>query len=345
MKYTLLITIFMTICCANSNAQDPVFTQYFLVPETLNPGFTAYLDTWHAGILHRTQWPDGDRRIDTEYAFVNAAIGDFAGLGITILNHREKFTGYNYLQINGAYSYKVELNDEWSFRPGIEAGYGQKSYGFGGLLLEDQININTGEISDGSVDPGVMNYSSKINFFDVSAGFVVDKEDAWFGASLKHLNRPGISFTESGNVPLEMLLSVHGGYAFNIYGTRFMFLPEETKLLLTGNYLMQSEYNRFDLGSALVFEMFTFGATAATNPGRKSSNSHFVTSVNAFGSVQVDHFIIGGSYDLNTSRLGNTRGIFELSLTWQLDFNYKCWGCPNYQVQLRKGGRAGYQRR
>ncbi len=343
MRITLLSIIACIGFSSKTFAQDPLFTQYFLVPETINPAFTGYLDTWHAGVLHRTQWPDGTRRIDTEYAFVNAAVGEMAGLGVTILNHREAFTNYNYLQANAVYAYRVALDYDWSLRAGIEVGYGQKSFGFNSLTLEDQIDLNNETINDGSVDPGVIGVNNKIEFFDFSAGVVVDKEDVWMGASIKHLNRPDISFTESGNVPLEMLLSVHGGYAMNIYSTRFMFLPEDTKLLLTTNYLMQSKYNRLDVGAALVFEMFTFGATAATNPGRRSGDGHLLTSINPFGSVQLGHFVFGYSYDWNTSRIGNTRGVYELSLTWQLDFAYKCWGCPNYQVVRKSGG--GYRRR
>lgn len=345
MKVYLLYFLVFIGASAKVHAQDPIFTQYFLVPETLNPGFTGFLDTWHAGVLHRTQWPDGNRRMDTEYAFVNAAVGEMAGVGITVLKHHENFTNYNYLQFNGTYSYRVPLDNDWSFRPGLEAGFGQKNFGFSNLLLEDQVNLNNETISGGSVDPGVMGFKDKIQFFDVSAGFVVDREDMWFGAALKHLNRPDISFTDNGNAPLEMLLSVHGGYELDLFSPRFMFLPEDTKLLLTTNYMMQGQYNRLDIGSAMIFEMFTFGATAATNPGRKAEESHFLTSINAFGSIQLDHFIFGYSYDFNTSKLGQTRGVYELSLTWQLDYSHKCWGCPNYQVELRGGGRAGYQRR
>lgn len=332
MKFKLIIALLLATIAVEVKAQDPVFTQYFLVPETLNPGFTGFLDTWHAGVVHRRQWPNGIRRMDTEFAFVNTALTDHAGVGLTILNHHEEFTNYNYFQINTSYAYKVELDHQWSFRPAIEVGYGRKDFNFGNLLLEDQININDGSISGGSVDPGILNYGNKIDFLDISAGFVIDKESVWFGAAFKHLNRPDISFTENGNVPLDIFVSLHGGYAFDIYSSKLMFLPEETKLLLTANYMRQGQYNRLDLGTAVVFEMFTFGAITVTNPEAKSSNSHFLTSINPFVSLQLDHFIFGYSYDLNTSKLGNTQGIHELSLTWQLDFKYKCWGCPNYQT-------------
>lgn len=345
MKFLLFSILICAFYSAEVRAQDPIFTQYFLVPETINPGFTGFLDTWHVGVLHRTQWPDGNRRLDTEYAFVNTAVGERAGLGATILSHREEFTNYNYLQANATYAYSIELNEDWNFRPGLEAGFGQKSFGFGNLLLEDQINLNDETISSGSVDPGVLGFKNKINFFDVSAGFVLDKENVWFGAALKHINRPDISFTEFGNVPLEMLLSVHGGYEFDLFSPRYMFLPEETKLLLTTNYMMQGQYNRLDIGGALIFEMFTFGVTTATNPGGKSSNSHFVTSINPFGSIQLDHFVFGYSYDFNTSKLGQSRGVYELSLTWQLDLEYKCWGCPNHLYKRRRGGGAGFNRK
>jgi hypothetical protein len=41
--------------------------------------------------------------IDTEYAFVNGPIGPERnmGLGLSILNQREVFTNYNYVQVNG----------------------------------------------------------------------------------------------------------------------------------------------------------------------------------------------------------------------------------------------------
>ena len=332
MNLKLLICILYYFFSLEVKAQDPIFTQFFLVPETLNPGFTGYLDTWHAGGLHRSQWPDGNRKIVTNYAFVNNAVSDKVGLGITVLNQHEVFTNYNYFQFNGAFAYKVELDEDWSLRPGLEAGYGRKSFNFANLLLEDQINTNNGSISPISVDPNVLNRNDNISFFDLSVGFVIDKEGAWFGGALKHLNRPNISFTANGNVPLDLFLTFHGGYAFDIYDMRYIF-PVGTKLLLTANYMRQSQYNRLDVGAFLQFQTLTFGATTVTNLERKSDNSHFLTSINPSASIQFSrYFVFGYSYDVSTSKLGNTQGVHELTLTWQLEFIHKCIGCPNYNT-------------
>ena len=66
-----IIALFIVLCSFQANAQDPIFTQYYLVPETLNPAFTGIANTWNAGLVHRRQWPDGNRKIDTQYAYLN----------------------------------------------------------------------------------------------------------------------------------------------------------------------------------------------------------------------------------------------------------------------------------
>lgn len=336
MKLKHILFIVLSFFTFQAKAQDPVFSQFSLIPETLNPGFTGFQYNWRAGIIHKRQWPDGNRVIDTDFGFLNKMIGEQAALGITVLNNREAFTKYNYLQVNAAYSYKIELDYEWSIRPAIEVGLGTKSYNFNNLLLEDQINGNTGAISGGSIDPGVLGQRDNVNFFDISAGFILDNEIGWFGASIKHLNRPDISFLNGANEPLDLFLSVHGGYAFDMDGTPSSILPEETKLLVTANYMRQSQFNRLDVGGALKFRDLLIGANLVTNPEGKSNNSHLITSVNPYLSVHFGDFNFGYSYDISTSKLGHTQGIHELSLTWQLRFCETCIAKVNKYYDYNK---------
>lgn len=340
MKFKLFIYLLFTLITITVKAQDPVFTQFMLVPETINPAFTGIANAWNAGILNRRQWPDGNRRMDTRYAYANNMVTDQLAVGGTVLNHHEVFTNYNYFQLNGAVSYRVELDYEWRLRMGLEGGYGRKNFNFGNLLLEDQINVNDGSISGGSIDPGVLNGGDKIDFWDFSFGVVIDKENAWFGASLKHINRPDISFTETGNVPLDMFLTVHGGYYLTFEKMSMSFLPDDSDVFFTFNYMRQAQYNRLDIGAVLEMPMFSFGIMAATNPERKSNNGHFITSINPIISTKFNQFTFGYSYDLNTSKLGRTQGVHELSLTWQSD--HTCNRCDNYKVKLKRNGESGY---
>lgn len=334
--------VFLLLFAIESKAQDPIFTQYYLVPETLNPAFTGIANTWNAGLIHRRQWPDGNRKMDTQYAYANTVVSDEIGLGMTVQNHNEVFTNYNYFKLNTAFSYRVDINYDWRLRLGLEAGLGRKDFGFDNLLLEDQININTGAISPTTVDPGLGEYGNKINFFDVSAGFTIDQEFAWFGVAVKHLNRPNITFRENGNTPLDMFFSVHGGYYFEFLNSPTNLIPEESTLLLTANYMRQGQYNRLDLGTVMDFGQLGFGVIVATNPEGKSTNSHFVSSVNPVATFKLSEFTFGYSYDWNVSKLGRTQGVHELKLIWQS--SRRCDKCEYYSTKLKRNGGPGYNK-
>jgi type IX secretion system PorP/SprF family membrane protein len=330
MRLKLFIII---ICCffySKTRAQDPIFTQYFLVPETLNSGFSGFMETTYTGIVHREQWPNLDLKVNTDYAFVNTWSESMnSGIGLSILNQRENQTSYNFTQVNANYAYKVRISDEWDFRPGIEIGFGLKSFAFQNLLLEDQINIRTGSTSASSIDPLFRN--DKVTFFDISAGMVFNTNDLWIGLSMKHLNQPNISFAKEGNVPLNTFFSFSSGYEFLLANyIDVKFFPYATKMFLTTNYMQQGQYNRLDIGGSILFEKMFFGATAVSNPSKNGMNSQLITSVNLFTGLQYDKLRLGLSYDINTTNIGNTGGVYELSLTYQFNLDVKCFGCPNY---------------
>jgi len=335
MRLKLFIIIIFFCFYWKTRAQDPIFTQYFLIPETLNPGFSGFMETTYAGLIHREQWPDLALKIDTDYAFVNTWKESInSGFGVSVLNQRENVSNFNYTQINANYAYRVKLNDTWDFRPAIEVGFGIKSFAFQNLVLEDQINIRTGVTNITSIDPILKN--DKVSFYDVSAGMVFNTESLWIGLSMKHLNRPNISFATNGNVPLDSFFSLSFGYEFLLADyVDVLFLPYETKMFVTSNYMQQGGYNRLDIGASILFEKIYFGATAVTNPSKNSIGSALLTSVNLFTGLQYENLKVGFSYDLNTSKIGKTGGIYEVLLTYQFSLKAKCFGCPNYEGKFK----------
>ncbi len=313
-----------------ASAQDPIFTQYFFFPETLNAGFTGFQETTKIGLLHRTQWPSLDFRVDSDFATFNTWVEKMnSGVGVSVLSQRERFTNFSLTQANVSYAYKVNLTDTWVFRPGVEVGYGFKSFNFNNLLLEDQIDLASGTINPSSVDG--LSINDNVNYLDLSASLLIHNENLWLGASLKHLNRPDISLTTQGNVALQPLGTITAGYELQLADLlNSTFLPYSTKLLLTGNYMQQGDFNRLDLGGMLVLDNFYVGALAATNPNRNTQNAHLLTSINLLGGLQFEKFKFNLSYDINVSNLGRTGGIYELSIIYTVDQNAKCFGCPGY---------------
>ena len=314
MKLKLSILLVLSCFVFKANAQDPIFSQYFLVPETLNPGFSGFEDASYFGIIHRTQWPSLDLRVNTEYAFYNSWIENLGGIGFSIINQQENNTNYNHLQGNVNFAYHVQLQNDWYFRPGIEVGFGQKSFNFRNLVLGDQINIGSNFINPVSSDPFAQNGNRKITFMDFTAGFVFDKKnsrndtDLWLGASVKHLNTPNISFSENGNVPLDIFYSIHANYKFPYF--------DYNDIMLSMNYMQQGAYNRLDIGTTVQMKQLMLGAIAFTNPAKNDTNSHLLTSINAFIGLQMEKLRFGFTYDINTTNIGRTDGVYELSITY-----------------------------
>ena len=317
------LSIIIILCCLSFKvqAQDPIFSQYFLVPETINPGFSGFEDASYFGLIHRTQWPSLDLRVDTEYAFFNSWIEHVGGIGFSILNQHESNTKYNHLQGNITFAYHVQLANEWFFRPAIEVGFGTKSFNFGNLVLSDQININSGTINSTSSDPFAINANRNISFVDFTAGFVFDKKntsndtDLWLGATVKHLNKPNISMQSDGQANLDMFMSLHGSFYIPTGVNR-----NDYELYILANAMQQGAYNRVDLGAKYQMDDFSFALLAASNPNKGDPNSHFLTSINAFVGLDWEGFRFGYSYDFNMTGIGTTGGVYELSIIYDLLF-------------------------
>ena len=301
------------------HAQDPLFTQSVYILESINPGFSGFEDNGrtHMGIIHRTQWPNLDLKVNTEYFFWNESV-DYGprmgyGFGMSVLNHNESFTNYNFSQVNVNYAHRVYLDGGWYFRPALEVGFGFKNFAFGNILLSDQINLNSNTIAPNSNDP-LANTMDNIFFTDISTGYVFERLERngtnyWLGISAKHLNRPNISFVDGQNLPLEIFYSVHGNIGFP--------LLYDNDMQIVFNYMQQGEYNRMDVGPLVhLYNSVLLGVTAVTNPAKNDFNSHFITSINSYVGLDYNNFRFGLSYDYNTSKIGQTYGVYEFSLTY-----------------------------
>ena len=319
-----IIILILLVSQIKGVAQDPIHTQFFMVPETLSSSFTGAKQSTRAGIIHRTQWPGLNFSINTQFAFVDNWFEEInSGVGISVLNHKETTTRYNFTQVNLNYAYQFPISEEWNVRPSISVGYGAKDFGFQNLVLEDQINIFSGIINVNSIDP--INLNESIRFLDFSASVLFNSDNSWVGFTLKHLNQPNISMEMEGQDNLEMFMSLHSSLYIPFGDYR-----SDNKLFVLANGMMQGAYNRFDLGAKYEMDRFAFGLLAAANPIKTDPNSHFLTSINAFVGMDWEGFRFGYSYDFNVTEIGRTGGVYELSVSYDFLNNDNCFGCPDY---------------
>ena len=73
-----------------SYSQDPVFTQFYNIPDYLNPSFTGFSKGTKVGIINRTQWFGLNYGLNSQFFFIDNYFGDDAetgiGLGLSLIH-------------------------------------------------------------------------------------------------------------------------------------------------------------------------------------------------------------------------------------------------------------------
>lgn len=309
-----VVVAFMFFLASKSFGQDPIFTQFYNVPETLNPSFTAVNGNTKVSVAHRTQWPGLSYKLNSQFANFSAYADNInSGFGLSLLNLLESHTRYRFSQATLNYAYRVKLTNSWVFIPSLSVGYGNKDFNFDSLVLEDQIDIVNGSIRPTSIDPIILNTTT--NFFDFSVGGLFMNEAFWFGLGVRHLNSPNIAFESNKNKPLDIFLSAHAGLAYDL--DNIFYYWDDSKLRLLLNFMSQGVYKRFDVGTEVEMRNgFTLGAILATSPIKYNELSYTLNSLNLTTGVVWDNFRVGYSYDVNLSGLKGAQGVHEITLTY-----------------------------
>ena len=297
-------------------AQDPVLTQFYAAPVLVNPSFAGSVGDARIAAGYRDQWNGSNYKFSTTYISTdNWFEGINSGLGFSIVNQKETLTSYNFTEAKVSYAYHLKISEAITFFPGISFGVGTKHFNFQNLILGDQISLFDGSLNPVSNDPFLE--KDRVSFFDVSVGGVLYLENAWIGLSLKHLNKPHISFLNDEPLPLPVLYSVHGGYQFRLNkGNPDGVLPFESFLFLTLNYMNQDTSNRLDLGAEINISQFYAGVLASVQTYKLVSGSDTLLSVNPLFGVRFNNFKIGFSYDFPVSDIGNIAGTSEINLQY-----------------------------
>lgn len=326
-----IIIGFLFILASKSFGQDPIFTQFYNVPETLNPSFIAINGSTKVSVAQRTQWPGLNYKLNSQFANFSAYSNKInSGFGISILNLLESHSQYRFTQATFNYAYRVSLTNRWVFIPSLGIGYGNKDFNFDSLVLEDQIDIITGNIRPNTTDP--ISLKNSTNFFDISVGGLLMNETFWFGLGARHLNNPNISFESDKNIPLNVFFSAHAGLTYDL--DNIFYYWEDSKLRLLLNFMSQGVQNRFDVGTEIEMKNgFTLGAIFSTSPVKYNALSHTLNSLNLTTGIFWDNIRVGYSYDIDLSELRGAKGVHELTITYTFRsiFN-SSFGCSRCQL-------------
>ncbi|TRX62072.1 type IX secretion system membrane protein PorP/SprF [Fulvivirga sp. M361] len=316
-----LLTLAIVCCCFSfTRAQDPQFSQFYNAPLYMNPGFTGVTPQQRLIVNHRLQWPNLPQTFAT-YAFsYEMFIPELqSGFGLMATTDKMGTGGWRTTNFGLLYSYKVRVNKNWVFSPGIYFGYGWQGIDQSKLTLGDELANNQNGTNDGTVFR-----VENEQYFDFASGALLYNRALWFGVSAYHINTPNISLIGAES-RLPIRYNVHGGMRIPLYnGPRTISKVS----YLTPSFVYRRQGNTFsqlDLGIQYHIDPIGIGVWYRGVPIPRgfqlldSKESKIQQDAIVFIlSLQFSGFQVGYSYDFTISDL-ETRvgGAHEISMIYE----------------------------
>ncbi|UPK70226.1 PorP/SprF family type IX secretion system membrane protein [Chitinophaga filiformis] len=316
MKNILFVvwTVLVTLLPAWAKAQvDPHFSQYYAYPMWLNPALTGIVDgDYRVSANYRNQWVNIGKPFSTTGVSFDAAGPNNIGVGANIINMSAGDAGYNYLNAMASFSYRgVRFGETGTSQLvfGIQAGMINRKIDPAKWQLGSQYDPVMG--FDPSKPSGENISTTSSNVFDAAAGVMFfdsnpnHQFNPFAGFSAGHLTRPTDPFLTGEDRRLPVRYMTHGGTRVKLNDI-FSITPH-------GLYMRQGNAHETVVGvygQAYLNEEFDFLLGA---------NYRINDSAIPFAGFHFKSFVLGLSYDVNTSnlrRLVNGSNSFELSLSF-----------------------------
>ncbi|SNT35716.1 type IX secretion system membrane protein, PorP/SprF family [Ekhidna lutea] len=314
-KVILFTAIYGILSQENTlQAQDPQFSQYYAAPLYLNPGLVGINQKGRMGINYRSQWPNLDANFETFSAYFDYHFEDYySSAGIIFTRDREGIAGLSSTSIGLQYAYQVQLNYDWTFRPGVQAAYYLRDLNFDKLTFGDQFD-NTGQVRPTTGE----NFNTGLNarFFDLSFGGVLYNPSIWLGGALHHVLEPNQSIA-GGNAPLPRRFSIHGGYRIPLSPRTTRTDFGERTITPSFNYRTQGDFDQLDIGAYFTLDPILVGLWYRGIPIKNTDGVVNNEALIFMLGMQTNRTTFGYSFDYTLSDLGiGTGGAHEISIAY-----------------------------
>lgn len=339
-----LHSLVFTLGCAAVLAQDPHFSQFYIMPQTLNPALIgAFNGNYRLSGIFRGQWNEVLRNesvpLFRTYSFAldfrtNRGIGknDAFGFGAFYTGDKagELKFGTNSGGLGIAYHKSLDRRGNHFLTLGVQSEVFNRTI--------DYSQIKTGSQWDGaSYNPnlpaGEYLVDNNFLFWDISTGIMWygrfnKRLNAYAGFSAFHLNKPSVSFLNVDTVRLNMKFVAHGGIRFPLKGRfdlqpKFIYMNQgqSHELILAADVRILFE-DRFPEGNNFRFgAMFRAvgGDTKAVWKSKKGGKALNAEAVVLTAGVDWNGISLGFAYDINVSELiagSRSQGAFEVGLSY-----------------------------
>jgi len=318
MKRTVFITAcLMFMIMQQLSAQtDPHFTQNYTYPMYINPAMVGQSDgDYRASAIYRSQWGAMGHPYRTTGLSADAATRNNLAVGVNLLNQAAGDGGFNYFNAYASVAYtgvKFGKNENHHVIFAMQAGVLNRHVDQTKFKWGEQWNPITGYNASNPTSESfdktsatTLDMGTGVLYYDASPE---KKYNIFGGLSFYHINKPqdpivSTQSTELNTIPMRY--TIHGGASIN--------LMEGTNIVPHILYNQQGNAREFSLGvygQKMVNEETTIMA---------GGYYRFKDAIAPYIGVDHKNFVVGLSYDVNTSKLGAmTRNVnsFELSFSY-----------------------------
>jgi type IX secretion system PorP/SprF family membrane protein len=316
---------------ANTQAQDPRFTQHYNSPLRQNPAMTGVMNgSWRAIANYRDQWSS----VLGGSAYRTYSIGgdanffafkkDFVGVGFYFLGDQAGSGRFSHQNGILSLSYMKQVAGNRRGRRGMEQylsiggqiGFGQNSLNWSKFRFSTQFD---GDDYNAGLGTGENAPDQRTSYLDLNAGLLWygifgKNKSAYAGGTISHPNRPNVGFyNEKERLFSRFTGNIGGEWGIN---RNISFLPSvlvmkqgpsfETTFGTNVRYTNR-DWNELALKAGL--------ATRLVGGYNGSANDAVITYVG----IDFENWMFGISYDINSSslkRVSNLRGAYELSVIY-----------------------------
>jgi len=266
-----LWAILLIISVHSTYGQDPLFTQYYSNPFSVNPAFAGSKNVIRTGIDSRFLWVSSVEKVNSYSFSCDLPLKDF-GVGLSAASNRLG-PAYVFNNVNAAISYKFKILNQVLLIPAVEFSYLNRNMNWSQLTFYDQYSPTVGLVSPNS--QATQPYSN-INVLDVSGGLLAHfplefgrVEPSWgnLGLAVFHIPEKDFSHLGLSESIYPRRYVVHGGVLIPMFERDSAFLHHRRSFMFYPNFIYQSQgqFGSFEIGSVAYYSPFFLGLSWRTS--------------------------------------------------------------------------------
>ncbi len=301
---------------SRTQAQDRFIHNLSSLPHFVNASYFGFKDPSKIGVVSEFVSAQANNVSQHQYAFGTTYFEDYDfQLGLEYMSTKLDNSGYRQSGAQLSYIYKLQLENNWYFYPGVSAGFSSFNFDYGNLVFSDQIDILSGQVNTQTSDPIVA--TDNMGYIDFGASFMAHNDyNMSFGASVRHLNQPKISSELAERViNMSMLISAQFGYEINLNRYQQGRLPNYSYLYLFQNLSKQGPNTRLDLYQELTLANLVLGV----NEHISGLNGANLFQLGLSAGIKLEALDLGFNYSLPVGQSQfATPNAFEIFISFDL---------------------------